>query len=116
MAKTKRKKNTSSTTDIDAISSCHDDLLRVFQKHKLTVKEIVVVYGNLGYSLGASVEGYKEFGPSPDEVQQKYYSGKNSIGNALMMQGMLITTWSDQIDNNSSLDNNEVDSSNNNNK
>lgn len=75
------------------VSKCHDDLIKVFQKHGLTVPEIVIVYGNLGYTLGASIEGYKGTGPSQDEVIKKYYQNTDNIGNALMAQGAIITTW-----------------------
>jgi uncharacterized protein YejL (UPF0352 family) len=79
------------------VSKCHDDLIKVFQKHGLTVPEIVIVFGNLGYTLGASIEGYKGTGPSQDEVMKNYYKDPDRIGNALMAQGMIITTWYDKL-------------------
>lgn len=83
--------------DENKVAACHDDLLKIFQKYKLTVPEIIVAYGNLGYSLGASIEGFKGTGPSPQEVTKMYYANPGRIGNALMAQGILITTWYDNL-------------------
>ena len=69
-----------------------DDLIRVFQQHRPTVGELLVVYGNLGYSLGAGVEGYESTGPDIKELQQKYYSNP-TVGVALMLQGIEVTNW-----------------------
>lgn len=68
------------------------ELIEIFQRKKLTVGEILVVYGNLGYALGASVEGYDEKGPSISELNQLYYT-KPSPGVALMLQGVTVTSW-----------------------
>jgi hypothetical protein len=68
------------------------DVLEAFQKNKLTVGEILVVYGNLGYALGASIEGFDEKGPSFSELNQLYYT-KPTPGVALMLQGVTVTSW-----------------------
>ena len=67
-------------------------LISVFQETKLTVGEILIVYGNLGYALGASIEGYQEKGPSIEELKRLYYS-QPSVGIAMMLQGITVTSW-----------------------
>jgi len=73
------------------------ELIEVFNRRKLRVQDIVVVYGNLGYALGASIEGVKDGqGPTIDELQQRYYS-EPTLGVSLMLQGYLVTSWHDQV-------------------
>lgn len=78
-------------------NQCYEELVEVFRKYKLRVGEILIAYGNLGYALGASIEGYKDKGPSVEELQKLYYS-KPSPGVGLMLQGVTITTWFDQYE------------------
>lgn len=81
----------------DKANACLQELIDVFDKHKLRVQDLVVVYGNLGYALGGSIEGIPaEGGPSFEELQQKYYA-EPTLGVALMFQGMLVTSWHDQV-------------------
>lgn len=83
----------------EEVDSAYVELVQVFQKHKLTVKEILLVYGNLGYTLGASIEGYEEGkGPNEQQLYSMYYT-KATPGVALMCQGINITTWLDDINN-----------------
>ena len=69
-----------------------DRVLQAFQEHRLTVGEIIVAYGNLGYTLGAAIEGYGKKGPNIEELKQKYYTDP-SVGTALMLQGIEVTNW-----------------------
>lgn len=78
--------------DVDELNKALKELIEVFQKKKLTVQDILIVYGNLGYALGASIEGYKEGGPGIEELKEKY-ANSQSIGVALMLQGILVTSW-----------------------
>jgi hypothetical protein len=74
---------------------------RLTKIHKLfqglTVPEILIAYGNLGYHLGASLAGFssQEFdGIGPDEATLSHEYYKNpTIDVALMIQGLQITTW-----------------------
>jgi molybdopterin converting factor small subunit len=78
-------------------SKALDEILDVLRKHKLRLHDLVLLYGNLGYSIGASIENIKDDdGPTLDELQKKYYE-KPTIGISLMLQGMLTTTWIDDI-------------------
>ncbi len=80
--------------DPDKVDQCYSDLVEVFQKHKLTIGEILIAYGNLGYSLGASMEGYGQKGPGTEELKRLYYS-QPTPGVGMMLQGLTITTWYD---------------------
>ena len=67
-------------------------LLDAFQEHRPTIPEILVIYGNLGYLLGASIEGYDAEGPNIEELEKKYYVDP-TVGTALMLQGLQVTNW-----------------------
>jgi len=81
----------------EKVSEAHEKIVDMLKEKKLTVGELLVLYGNLGYTLGASIAGYKEKGPSPEELEKLYYTGssdrKKHLGVALMLQGMTVTSW-----------------------
>lgn len=87
------------TFDPEKVSEGHEKIVSVFQELGLTVGEIIVLYGNLGYTLGASIAGYEDKGPSPEELERMYYENntdkKTHLGVALMTQGMTTTSWYD---------------------
>lgn len=90
-------------------NQCLQELIGVLQKYNLRVQDLTVVYGNLGYAIGASVEGHKDGeGPTLEELQQQYYTSP-TLGCALMLQGMLVTSWYDQVSNGLTLENTESD-------
>lgn len=78
------------------IDKAYSELVKVFNKHKLTVPEILIAYGNLGYTLGASIGGYKDKGPSAKDLELMYAT-KPTIDVALMLQGMTTTLWVDDL-------------------
>ena len=86
----------SDTFDEDKVSKAHKDIIKIFNKHKLNVGEIVLLYGNLGYTLGASIGGYEGKGPSMEELQKAYYE-KPSLAVAMMLNGANVTTWYEDI-------------------
>lgn len=79
--------------DPERCDKVYDELVKVFQKYKPTVGEIIIAVGNLCYSLGASIGGYKEKGPSVEEIQKLYYAEPGRIDVSLMAQGIIMTTW-----------------------
>lgn len=83
-------------TDLDKVSKVHAELIKVFQKYSLNVGELLLVYGNLGYTLGASVDGHQGTGPSIQELKEAYYT-QPTVGVALMLQGIEVTTWHDDL-------------------
>lgn len=83
--------------DEEKIAAAHSALLALIQSNKFTVGELIILYGNLGYSLGASIKGYESTGPNEEELKKLYYSDPKDPGIALMMQGYLTTTWFDTL-------------------
>jgi hypothetical protein len=81
--------------DPEKCNELYTDLVEVFQKHKPTVGEILIAYGNLGYALGASIGGFSEKGPGIEELKKLYYSEPGRLDIALMTQGLTVTTWYD---------------------
>lgn len=81
-------------------SKLYEELVQVFQKYQPTVGEILIAYGNLGYTLGASI-GAKDSsseGPSIEELKQIYYAEPGRLDIALMLNGLMITTWLEDIE------------------
>lgn len=79
------------------VEKCYEELVEVFQKHKLSVREILIAYGNLGYTLGASIEGFSGQGPSASDLEKMYYTNP-TVGVALMSQGLLVTSWDESYE------------------
>ena len=79
--------------DPDKCSSLLEDLIKIFQTHKPTAGEIIVAYGNLGYTLGAAIEGCADKGPNIEELEKKHLANKCTLGEAMMLQGILTTSW-----------------------
>lgn len=79
--------------DPEKTSKLYEELIEVFQKHKPTVGEILVAFGNLGYALGTSIEGFNEKGPSIEDLSKLYYEEPGRIGVALALQGATVTSW-----------------------
>ena len=72
-------------------------LHRIFNRHKLSVPEIVVAYGNLGYHLGAAMAGFSDGkGPDYNTLQREYFSDP-TVDVGLMIQGLMITAWEETI-------------------
>lgn len=84
---------TTDTFNAERCSDLYEDLVAVFQKHKPTVGEILIAYGNLGYTLGASIGHYDEKGPGLEELKKLYYSEPGRLDVALMLQGLTVTAW-----------------------
>lgn len=76
----------------DKTSKLVEDLVTLFQEVKPTIGEILIAYGNLGYILGASIEGHKGQGPNIEELKKLYLSNP-TVGVNLMLTGINITTW-----------------------
>jgi len=87
-------------------SQALEEILLVLAKYKLRVQDLVVTYANLGYSIGAAIENIKEGdeGPSLEELQKSYHT-KPTIGVALMLQGILTSSWHEDIIKNKENDN-----------
>jgi hypothetical protein len=79
--------------DKERTQKVYEELLKIFQVHRPSVGEILIAYANLGYALGASIEGLKkDEGLSVEELNKRYYSSP-TVGVALMLQAMEVATW-----------------------
>jgi hypothetical protein len=82
-----------SKINVDKCEKTLDDLQDVLNKSKLNLHELVWTFGQLGYNIGASLEGDA---PNIDEVTKRYYEDPR-LGVALMAQGLHIQTWVNDI-------------------
>jgi len=89
------KKDLKKTLEFDPekVEKLVEDLVTSYQEAKPTVGEIIISLSNLTYLLGASIGGFSEKGPSIEELKQLYYQESGRIDVALMLQGMTMTTW-----------------------
>lgn len=67
-----------------AIAGC----LKAIGDQHLSVPEIVDVFTNVLYAVGASIEGFKDTGPSIPDVIDMYYSKPGRVGIAMMAQAI----------------------------
>lgn len=94
----KQETQTISYFDNERCEKLYTELVLVFQKYKPTVGEILIAYGNLGYTIGASIGGFNKEGPSVEELQKLYYTNPERIDVALMLQGITTTTWLEDLE------------------
>lgn len=73
-------------------SALLEDTRQLINQYNLDVPQLIHFYGNLGYLIGASMAGYKEKGPSLEELKRQYYLNP-TVDIAMMLQGLTITTW-----------------------
>lgn len=87
--------------DIDEkkVENTIEKLHKIFNKAQLTVPEIILAYGNLGYHLGAHIAGFENTGPDLETLKREYHL-KPTIDVGLMIQGLIITSWEDDLQNN----------------
>lgn len=69
-------------------------ILKLINKSKLNIPELIILYGNMGYHIGASMAGLNRTGQGPglEELKREYYSNP-TIDVGLMLQGLIITEW-----------------------
>ena len=79
------------------VQKTYTELVNVFKKNKLNVKEILIVLGNLVYTIGASVGNYDKKGPSPSKLEELYLL-KPTIDVALMIKSILNDLYGEKID------------------
>lgn len=89
--------------DNDKISACIRDLEQVLAKHSMSVGELVLAYGNLGYKLGANIRRQtmdKNFVSEPPDIEllnKLYYLGA-TIDIALMINALHVASWIEDLD------------------
>lgn len=93
--------STSEDLDVEKIETCISDLEAVFQKHSLTVAEIVLTYGNLGYKLGQNIGRtcYNREFPGPPDIDKllTMYNQRADLDVALMLQATNMIIWIDNL-------------------
>jgi len=80
------------TVDERKVEKTIEKLHKIINKAKLSVPEILIAYGNLGYHLGASLAGFQGKGPDTATLKRFYYANP-TVDVGLMLQGLMITTW-----------------------
>jgi len=75
--------------DLNKCNKSLDKLQSVLNESKLSLEELAWVYGQLGYDIGASLEGEAY---DIETLTKKYYEGPE-IAVAFMLQGLTIQTW-----------------------
>lgn len=88
------KKKKQEVVDIKKCEKVLDELHESLNKNKLNLKELVWTYGQLGYNIGATLEGT---GLTAEEVNKQYYLNPR-LGIALQAQGLNIQMWIDKIE------------------
>lgn len=91
--KRQSKMSTTNVTDDVKVAKIIDKVISLLNKNKLNIAELIVLYGNLGYHIGASIAGIStKQGPSLEELRKLYYSNP-TIDVGLMLQGLIVTDW-----------------------
>ena len=78
----------------EKVEKCLGQMVDLLGVEKLTVGELIILISNLQYSIGASIDGYEEKGPSLDKLRDMYYQDP-TLGTALMLNAATISTWYD---------------------
>ncbi len=81
---------------LSKVDAAYTDLVKVFKKHKLNVREILIATGNCVYALGASIGGYQEKGPGVSELE-KLYATNPTVDVAMMITGLQMCTWESDL-------------------
>ena len=79
------------TTDDKKVVSTINKVLKVLNKEKLSVSELIAFYGNLGIHIGCGIAGL-DTAPNIEEIKREYYRNP-TVDIALISQGYLITSW-----------------------
>ena len=67
---------------------------KILNDAHLNIPELILVYGNLGYQLGAAIAGYRAGEKGPDvETLQRLHATNPTVDVNLMLQGLLVTEW-----------------------
>jgi hypothetical protein len=91
------KVNKSKTVSPLKVDKVYTDIVNILAKNKLTVQELLLVLSNTLYTVGASIGGYKDKGPSVEEID-RMYALKPSLDLAIMLQGLTIGTYINDLD------------------
>jgi hypothetical protein len=88
----------------DAVGQTIQDIEAVLSKANLTVGELLLVYGNLGYRLGANLrracydDKFVSEPPNLEKLNKLYYINPTE-DIALMLTGLTVTAWVQSLEN-----------------
>lgn len=85
------------TFDLQKTNEVTQEVIELLNKSKLTLHESVIVVGKLLYSMGSQMNNFIGAGPTLEEVKQKYYTEPTNLGNALILTGLTIQSWLQDI-------------------
>jgi hypothetical protein len=88
--------------DTEKVSKCISELEQVLAKHDMNVGELLLTYGNLGYKLGANLRkacydaSFVSEPPDTEKLNELYYTDFTEDV-ALMLTGLTVTSWVDEL-------------------
>lgn len=82
----------SEKTNDNKVATTLAKIHKLLNKEHFTIPELLLLYGNLGYEIGASIAMIEGPGPSLQELQIEDKVNP-TIDTALMLSGLLTTTW-----------------------
>lgn len=86
----------SEKTDDNKVTAILAKIHKLLNKEHLTIPELLLLYGNLGYEIGASMAMIEGPGPSLQELQLEDKINP-TVDVALMLTGLLITTYEEDF-------------------
>jgi hypothetical protein len=85
-------------TDDNKVAATLAKIHRLLNREHFTIPELLLLYGNLGYEIGAAIAMIEGPGPSLQELQLEDKINP-TIDCALMLQGLLVSTWEEDFRN-----------------
>ena len=88
--------------DTERVQKCLASIESILASTNLNVGELLLLYGNLGYKLGANLrravydEDFVSEPPNIEELNKLYYSNPTEDV-ALMLTGLTITSWPNDL-------------------
>jgi hypothetical protein len=89
-------KEFNSKFNAERVNEVYEKFINLLQEKKLTVAELCILLGNTLYTVGASIEGFKDEGPDMEELNKRYYT-KPTVGIAIMLNGMTLVSYFDDL-------------------
>ncbi len=90
----------------EKINPVLNKILKTITRKLLSIEEIVVLYGNLGYWLGASLSNETSLININELIRR--YNEKPTIATALMITGLTVISWVNEVEKHSSFDRQNV--------
>jgi hypothetical protein len=82
--------------DDEKIVKVVNKVMKLLNKENLSIPELILFYGNLGYHIGASIAGCSGVGPDLETLKKEYYRNP-TVDVALMQQGLIVNSWAEDF-------------------